>query len=299
MLASPRISAMRNLKLTIAYDGSAFHGWQMQPGVPTVQGTIVDVLGKITQERIWLQGASRTDAGVHALGQTANFRTHSKLEVVEFQRALNSLLPPTVRIVEAEERGPEFNARWNANGKTYCYRIFRGLVLPPFEWGRVLHYPWPLDEAAMTQAAGYFEGRHDFSTFAASSGSEEDDRDRDMTREITRAEFWSGSWSLFEGDGVLRPLVKAGSIDELVFVVRGKSFLRYMVRKIVGTLLDVGKGKRSPGDIPDLFKLKDRSKSGSTAPPEGLYLLALEYPDPLEGLLGTAHMRQTGSGDAG
>jgi tRNA pseudouridine38-40 synthase len=290
---------MRNIKLTIAYDGSAFHGWQMQPGVTTVQGTIVDVLGKITQERISLQGASRTDAGVHALGQTANFRTRSRLGVAEVQRALNALLPPTIRVMGAEDRGPEFNARWLASGKTYCYRIFRGPVLPPFEWGRVLHYPWPLDEAAMMQAAGHFSGRHDFSTFAASSGSEEDDRGRDMTREIMRAEFLSGPWCLFERSGALGLVGKDGSADEMVFVVRGKSFLRYMVRKIVGTLLDVGKGKLNPDDIPVLFELKDRSKSGPTAPPEGLYLFALEYPDPLEGLLGTSHARRGAGRDAG
>ncbi len=287
---------MRNIKLTLAYDGTAFHGWQMQPGIPTVQGAIVEALRRITQERISLQGASRTDAGVHALGQTANFRTRSMLGVLELQRALNALLPATIRVVEAEERGPDFNARWQAIGKTYCYRIFRGRVLPPFESGRVLHYPWALDEEAMREAACHFVGRKDFSTFAASSGSEEDDNDREMTREILRAEFQSSFWKLFAGfDGPA-----AGGQDdlgrELVFIVRGKSFLRYMIRKIVGTLLDVGKGKLRAHEIPALFELRDRSKSGPTAPPEGLYLVALEYPNPLEGLMGAGAMERATSG---
>src|SRR5580704_9490502 len=173
---------MRNIKITIAYDGTNFHGWQFQPGIPTVQGAINDAARKITQERIVVHGASRTDAGVHALGQVAHFKTSSGLSAQELQRALNALLPPAIRIVAAEEVGHEFHARWLAQGKTYRYRIFRGKVLPPFEYRRVLHYPWPLDENQMAAAARLFEGEHDFTSFAASAGSEEDDRDRSMLR---------------------------------------------------------------------------------------------------------------------
>ena len=263
---------MRNIKLTLAYDGSEFHGWQLQPGVATIQGELADVARKITQEKIFIHGASRTDAGVHALGQVAHFRTHSGLSAEEFQRAFNALLPPAIRIMAAEEAGPDFHARWQALAKTYQYRIFRGRVVPPFEWQRVLHYPWPLDESSMAEAAPMFEGEHDFTSFAASSGSEEDDRDRNTLRMIYRSE-------LLRRD------------DELVYVVRGKSFLRYMVRKIVGTLLEVGKRKIAPADIAHLFELRDRSKSGQTVPPEGLYLVSLEYPDPTASL-GTRAARQ-------
>lgn len=283
---------MRNIKLTLAYDGSDFHGWQLQPGVATIQGALADVARKITQEKIFIHGASRTDAGVHALGQVAHFKTHSPLSAAEFQRALNALLPPAIRVVAAEEVGPDFHARWQALAKTYQYRIFRGRVVPPFEWRRVLHYPWPLNERAMAEAARMFEGEHDFSSFAASSGSEEDDRDRNTARMIYRSEllrrpYWPPETQFF---GPALPATGLSTPDappryeELVYVVRGKSFLRYMVRKIVGTLLEVGKGKITPADIAPLFGLRDRSRSGQTVPPEGLYLVSLEYPDPTASL---------------
>jgi tRNA pseudouridine38-40 synthase len=258
---------MRNIKLTLAYDGADFHGWQQQPGLPTIQGALNDAASKITQEKIFVQGASRTDAGVHALGQVAHFKTKSVLSALEFQRALNALLPPAIRVVAAEEMGPDFHARWQAQEKTYHYRIFRGRVLPPFEYRRVLHYPWPLDEPAMAEAARKFEGEQDFSSFAASSGSEDDDRDRQMVREIYSSQI------------VCEP-----DREEIAYVVRGRSFLRYMVRKIVGTLIEVGKGRLAPDNIPRLFELRDRSQSGPTVPPEGLYLVSLEFPDPTDSL---------------
>jgi tRNA pseudouridine38-40 synthase len=258
---------MRNIKLTIAYDGADFHGWQIQPGLPTIQGSLADALQQITQEKIFVHGASRTDAHVHALGQVAHFRSHSELSASEFQRALNALIPPSIRIVAAEEVGPDFHSRWLAQGKTYRYRIFRGPVLPPFDYRRALQYPWPLDEGAMAAAAREFEGEHDFTSFAASSGSEEDDRDRTMARIIYSSE-----------------IVREADRDEIAYVVRGRSFLRYMVRKIVGTLIEVGKGRLAPADIPQLFEARDRSRSGPTVPPEGLYLVSLEYPDPTDSL---------------
>lgn len=258
---------MRNFKLTIAYDGSAFHGWQFQPGVPTIQGALNDAARKIAQERIVFHGASRTDAGVHALGQVAHFKTHANLNALEFQRALNALLPPAIRIVDAEEVGMEFHARWQSQAKTYRYRIWRGRVLPPFEYHRVLHHPWPLDEVAMIAAARQFEGQHDFTSFAASSGSEDDDRDRNMVREILSSE-----------------ILRESGADEIAYLVRGRSFLRYMVRKIVGTLIEVGRGRIVPGEIPALFELRDRTRSGPTVPPDGLYLVGLEYPDPTHSL---------------
>ena len=251
---------MRYLKLTIAYDGTDFHGWQIQKDKPTVQGEIVDVLRRITQEQIHLHGSGRTDAGVHALGQVGSFKTQSTLSAGEFQRALNAILPPTIRIMEADETGPDFNARWSARAKIYRYRIYRGKVVPPSEWRYVLHYPFPLDEDNMREAAAKFVGMHDFASFAASTGSEDDDKERSTEREI------------FSTD-----LVRSADNEELVFTVRGRSFLRYMVRKMVGTLLDVGRGRLQPDDIEKLFALRDRSKSGPTVPSQGLCMVKVEH----------------------
>ena len=251
---------MRYFKLTIAYDGTDFHGWQIQANKPTVQGEIVNVLRRITQENVQLHAAGRTDAGVHALGQVGSFRTQSALSAGEFQRALNALLPATIRIAAAEEVGPDFNARWSARGKIYRYRLYRGKVVPPMLWRYVLHYPFPLDEDAMRDAASRLVGMHDFASFAASTGSEEDDKERSTEREIYSTE-----------------LVRSADGEELVFTVRGRSFLRYMVRKMTGTLLDVGRRKLTPDDIQRLFQLKDRSKSGPTVPPQGLCMVSVEH----------------------
>jgi tRNA pseudouridine38-40 synthase len=251
---------MRYFKLTIAYDGTDFHGWQMQTGKPTIQGEIVNVLRRLTQENTALHGAGRTDAGVHALGQVGSFRTQSGLSAEEFQRALNALLPHSIRIVAAEEVGPEFNARWSARGKIYRYRLYRGRVVPPMIWRYVLHYPFPLDEGAMGDAAARFVGTHDFASFAASTGSEDDDKERSTEREIYSTE-----------------LVRSPDNEELVFTVCGRSFLRYMVRKMVGTLLDVGRGRLKPEDIERLYELRDRSKSGPTVPPQGLVMVEVQH----------------------
>lgn len=254
---------MRYFKLTIAYDGTDFHGWQFQINKPTVQGEIVSVLRRLTQENVVLLGAGRTDAGVHALGQVGSFRTQSPLSAAEFQRALNALLPPAIRIVAAEETGPDFSARWSAKGKIYRYRIYRGKVVPPMLWRYVLHYPFPLNEEAMSEAAARFVGVHDFTSFAASTGSEDDDKERNMEREIYSTE-----------------LKRTEDGQELWFTVHGRSFLRYMVRKMVGTLLEVGRGKLAPDDIDKLYQLKDRSKSGPTVPPQGLFMVSVDHDEP-------------------
>jgi tRNA pseudouridine38-40 synthase len=254
---------MRYFKLTIAYDGTDFHGWQAQSSKPTIQGEIVGVLRQLTQEKILLQGTGRTDAGVHALGQIDRFRTQSGLSAGDFHRALNALLPPSIRIVKAEEVGPTFSARFSARGKVYRYRIYRGRVLPPMLWRYVLYYPFPLDEDAMRDAAARFVGVHDFTSFAASTGSEEDDKERVMDREIFSTE-----------------LVRSPDNEELVFTVHGRSFLRYMVRKMVGTLLDVGRGKLKPEDIDRLFEVRDRSKAGPTVPAHGLWMVSADHEEP-------------------
>jgi len=251
---------MRHFKLTIAYDGTDFHGWQIQAEKPTIQGEIVSVLRRLTQEHVYLHGAGRTDAGVHALGQVGSFRTQAGLSAEEFQRALNALLPQAIRIVGSEEVGPDFDARWSARGKIYRYRIYRGKVVPPTIWRYVLHYPFPLDEDAMRDAAARFVGTHDFASFAASTGSEEDDKERSTEREIFSTE-----------------LARSPDNEELIFTVRGRSFLRYMVRKMVGTLLDVGRGRLKPDDIDRLYELRDRSKSGPTVPPQGLVMAEVQH----------------------
>ena len=223
------------------------------------------MLRRLTQENVLLLGAGRTDAGVHALGQVGSFRTQSALSAMEFQRALNALLPAAIRIVASEETGPDFSARWSAKGKHYRYRIYRGKVVPPFLWRYVLHYPFPLDESAMKEAAARFVGVHDFTSFAASTGSEDDDRERNMQREI------------FCGE-----VRRTDDCQELWFTVHGRSFLRYMVRKMVGTLLEVGRGKLVPEDIDRLYEWKDRSRSGPTVPPQGLFMVSVDYDEPYQ-----------------
>ena len=269
---------MHNIKLTVAYDGTDFRGWQVQPGQPTIQGLLTEVVQQLAQERLNVQGAGRTDAGVHAWGQVVNFKTNSELAPEEFRRGCNALLPPSIRIREAEEVGPDFQARRMARAKTYVYSIYRGPVVPPFLWRYVLHVPQKLDFTAMAQAARYFEGERDFTSFSASTSSEEEDRDQTMIRSIFRSELFghtcSGSaTSTLICDHRLSP-------DEWLYVVRGSSFLRYMVRKIVGTLLKVGRGRLPASEIPNLLEKRDRSCSGPTAPPHGLCLQSVEYPDP-------------------
>jgi tRNA pseudouridine38-40 synthase len=216
----------------------------------------------------------------------AHFKTHSELTPLEFQRALNALLSRAIRVVSAEEVAPDFHARWHAQAKTYLYRIYRGRVVPPFVCRYVLHDPFPLDFEAMREAARQFEGDRDFTSFAASTGSEDDDRDRSVTRTIFRSEILRGDEAehAFEGLGALG-IARPGP-EEWVYVVRGRSFLRYMVRKIAGTLVDVGRGRLRPDDIPKLFELRDRSRSGPTLAPHGLFLLSVEYPDPADSLAG-------------
>jgi tRNA pseudouridine38-40 synthase len=260
---------MRNIKLTIAYDGTDFCGWQAQPGQISVQGALADVLERLTGSREAIHAAGRTDAGVHAAGQVVNFKTPSLMAAQEFQRAFNALLPPSIRVNLAEEVGPDFHSRWHALAKTYCYRIFRGRVVPPFLWRYVQHDPCQMNFDAMAEAACHFIGEHDFTSFAASTGSEEDDRERTMTRTIYRSEWLC-----------VQNTICDGSAEEWVYVVRGRAFLRHMVRKMVGTLVEVGRGRLAPSDVPGLLAMRDRSKSGPTMPPHGLSLENVEYPDP-------------------
>jgi tRNA pseudouridine38-40 synthase len=284
---------MHNMKLTVAYDGTDFRGWQIQPGQPTIQGVLTEVVQQLTQERPNLQGAGRTDAGVHAWGQVASFKTRSELAPGEILRGCNALLPPAIRVRAAEEVSPEFHARWLAQAKTYIYSIYRGSVVPPFRWRYLLHVPQELDFAAMAEAAGFFRGEHDFTSFSASTGSEDEDRDQTMTRCIFRSELIDrgGKMGAAGFDYLSAISGEKPCVEEWVYVIRGSSFLRYMVRKIVGTLIQVGRHRLSPGDIPHLLEKRDRACSGPTAPPQGLCLQAVEYPDPTASLLGKGQAR--------
>jgi tRNA pseudouridine38-40 synthase len=279
---------MHTIKLTVAYDGTDFHGWQIQPDQPTVQGLLSDVVHQLTQERSNLQGAGRTDAGVHAWGQVVSFKTHSELAPEEFLRGCNALLPATIRVREAEEVGPDFHARWMAQAKTYVYSLYRGAVVPPFRSRYVLQIPQELDFAAMAKAAHYFEGQHDFTSFSASTGSDEEGRDRSMIRSVFCSELIDASSSGLGHSYSIsdQQLCWSGCSNEWLYRIRGSSFLRYMVRKIVGTLIQVGRGRLPAHEIPQLLEMRDRACSGPTAPPNGLCLQSVEYPDPTASWIG-------------
>ncbi|MFQ5927302.1 MAG: tRNA pseudouridine(38-40) synthase TruA [Terriglobia bacterium] len=252
---------MRNIKLTLAYDGTDYYGWAIQPNVPTIQGTVVDILERITQERIRLHGCGRTDAGVHALGQVAHCKLRSTLPAEKLQRALNCLLPPSIRVTAVKEVPGDFHARWHAKAKTYRYRILRAPVCPPFVWRYVYHYPFPLDTAAIARALPQLIGEHNFTSF--SSWASERDEEKNKVRTVLAAE-----------------VAELETDQELVFTFHGRAFLRHMVRKMVGTLIEVGKGRLPETGISEILAARDRTCSGPTVPPSGLCLVSVDYPEP-------------------
>ena len=249
----------RNLKLTIAYDGTEFSGWQIQPDTATIQGLLSSAIGRITGENVLPQGSGRTDAGVHALAQVANFATDSVIPATNFLRALNDLLPPAIRILQVEEVPADFHARKSAQAKTYRYRIYRGDICPPFLARYVWHYPYPLLEIAMAEAAVLVEGEHDFTSFAAV------DPERGQEgREVSNLRTIFSSRLEREG-------------EELTYTVRGRGFLHHMVRNLVGTFILVGKGTLRSADITRILHAQERSAAGATSPPSGLCLVSVEY----------------------
>jgi len=249
---------MRNVRLILAYDGTDFHGWQRQPDAPTVQACLEEALGKLTGQPTAVCGSGRTDAGVHALQQVANFQTTSPIPPANLAKALNDLLPATVRIMSAEDAPTAFHARYDVRSKTYRYRIVTSPVCSPLLCRFVYHHPYPLDPSRMAEAARLFEGEHDFTSFAGADSEDEEDASR--VRAIFRSRL---GW---------RP-----RSCMLVYEVAGKGFLRYMVRNIVGTLIEVGRGKLAPQDIPRIIAAKDRTQAGPTAPAQGLCLMKVEY----------------------
>ena len=249
---------MRNLKLILSYDGSDFAGWQIQPDAATIQGTLAAAVGRITGETVLPQGSGRTDAGVHALAQVATFATESSVPIGNFVKALNDILPPSIRVMDVQEVAAEFHARRSARGKTYRYRLYREAICSPFLARYVWHYPYPLNEQSMAAAAARVQGEHDFTSFAAV----DPERGRDIPVSNVRR-ILSSNW---ERQG-----------DELVYTVKGSGFLHHMVRNLVGTFILVGKGTLKPEDVTRILEARDRAAAGATAPASGLYLVNVEY----------------------
>ena len=253
---------MRNFKIVLSYDGSEFSGWQIQPDAATIQRTLASAIGRVTGEKVLPQGSGRTDAGVHALAQVASFALESPIPPQNLVKALNDMLPPSIRVIEATEAPLEFHARKSAHAKTYHYRIHRGAVCPPFLARYVWHYPYPLDEDAIRQAASFVTGEHDFTSFAAvDSERGREDEISDVRSNVRRV--FASTWE------------RTG--EELLYVVRGSGFLHHMVRNLVGTFVLVGKGTVKPEDVSTILEARKRSAAGATAPASGLYLVSVEY----------------------
>ena len=267
-------------KLILAYDGTEFHGWQAQPGKLTVQGELQAALRRVVGEAPLPQGSGRTDAGVHALGQVASFPLRAAIPADNLRRALNRTLPPSIRILEADRaQDPAFHARHSAVAKTYEYRILPVASCSPFLARYVYAFPWPLNLALLRQAAGLFVGEQDFRSFAATDPDEASRtaqkgdhppgsvNERAAPRLSTVRTIFASDWSERQtADGLL-----------LIYRVRGNGFLHHMVRNLVGTMLDVGRGYLDVDQIPRILAERRRAEAGPTAPARGLFLHSVEY----------------------
>lgn len=244
---------MPNLRLTLEYDGTDYHGWQVQPGLPTIQGTLEETIKRVSGEEARVTGAGRTDAGVHAFGQVANFFTGKALETKSWQRALNSLLPPDIVVRRVEEAPEDFDARRSAKSKTYRYSILNRPYPSALDRRTSLHLPDPLDLGAMAEAAAFLLGEHDFSAFRASECTA-----ATPVRRVSEARFTT------EG-------------ERLHFFITADAFLMHMVRIIVGTLFEVGRGRLTPTGFREVLRSGDRTRAGKTVPPHGLCLMGVRY----------------------
>lgn len=242
-------------RLVLAYDGSEFHGWQVQPGRLTVQGELRDALARITGEDVLPQGSGRTDAGVHALGQVASFALAAPIPELNLARALNRILPASIRVLSASRTLSNFHARHSAVSKTYEYRIFRGEICPPWQARYVYALNTRLDLEAMQRAAAMVCGEFDFTAFAASDPG----RSAIENVRVVRDSYWVEESPL------------------LLYRVQGTGFLHHMVRNLVGTFLEVGRGNLAGHEIPAIFASRSRARAGPTAPAQGLFLVSVDY----------------------
>ena len=246
----------RRIRITVSYDGTAYYGWQVQPGLPTIQAVIEAVLAEIEGAPVSVDASGRTDSGVHALAQVVAFNLANPIPTENLVRAMNRLLPRDIRVLEAAEASSEFHPRYHAVAKTYEYRILRAAICSPFERLYAHHYPYPLEEAAMLECAPVLEGEHDFTAFAAAD--ESDSPERSKVRRIFSSQLTIDSGSL-------------------IYRVRGSGFLKHMVRNIAGVLLEAGKGNLTLPDIEARLVAGCGIPCGPTAPARGLFLVSVEY----------------------
>jgi len=270
-------SDLQTWRLTLTYDGGNFQGWQVQPGLATIQGELQAALGRVTGETPLPQGSGRTDAGVHALAQVASFQLRAPIPPENLLRALNRTLPRSIRVSEARTVRSIFHARHSAIAKTYEYRVFPGPDCSPFLARYVYRCPWSLDFALLQASARLFVGEHDFLSFAATdpdlaTRSPEPSaplvQDHEKNLGQTTRTLFSSAWEQRSTD----------SADLLVYRVRGNGFLHHMVRNLVGTMLDAGRGSLPLEEIPKILGVRSRSAAGPTAPARGLFLHSVEYP---------------------
>jgi len=245
---------LKNIKLTIEYDGTFYHGWQRQKSDPTFQAEIEKAISTMMGHSITVIGSGRTDAGVHALGQVANFKCDTRLGPQELLNGLNALLPDCMVVKNCEEVHENFHARYDAKRKTYRYRILNRNLPIAIQRQYAWHIRRRLDTAVMRQASSYLVGRHDFKAFEGTGSPRSHSK-----RQVFKAD-------------IIRQ-----NEDYLIFEIQADGFLRFMVRNIVGTLVEVGRGKISPGDFKDILLSKDRSRAGATAPAQGLFLVEVKY----------------------
>ena len=247
---------MRRIRIELSYDGTNYHGWQVQPDLSTIQGTLEAVLSEIEGRAVSVSGSGRTDAGVHALAQVAAFSLENPIPVENLRKAVNRLLPTDIRVTRVEEASLDFNPRFDAKRKTYEYRIFRGEICPPFERRYVCHHPYPLDTDAMVALAPMLAGDHDFTAFAAT-----DERDAEGASKVRT--IYCSKLEL--------------AADRLTYRVTGSGFLKHMVRNIVGVLLEIGKGNIGREGLLARLETPAVIPAGPTAPARGLFLISVEY----------------------
>lgn len=268
---------MRNLLLTIEYDGTGFSGWQRQPGKRTVQGELERVLSVLCGREITIDGTGRTDAGVHALGQCATFSGEFGIPTDRLMRAANDMLAESrlkggdVRITSVREVREGFHARFDAAGKRYVYRLYNGENMPVFLRNYRYHVRQPLDTEAMARAVKAFEGTHDFAGFMAAGSNLKGSTVRTIF-ETSLSVQPAENGSVFPSACGAAAGAASVSDRDIIISVRGDGFLYNMVRIITGTLVDVGAGKIAPEDLPEIIASCDRSRAGHTAPPQGLYM---------------------------